>query len=88
MEYGSELQRHVIEKFSEKWPDSQCPICHESAWGVQREAFFFMAKARTPTSASSGHGMPCAALVCQVCGNTQFINLLVLDPDFNWSEWF
>jgi len=88
MDYKSELQQHVIEKFREKWPDARCPICDSSDWGVQAGAYLFPQRIKTRTGASSGNALPSAALVCQVCGNTQFINLVVLDPNFEWSAFF
>jgi len=75
-----EFTQRVIQALDVKIPNSECPLCHNSAWAVQYETVTFNLQVKTSHTSSFGKGLPCAALVCQVCGNTQFINLNVLDP--------
>jgi hypothetical protein len=82
MEIPGNVQQHVIQKLGRKAPNAKCPLCGVSNWGVQAGVYYF-AEATQHTYMSASNSLPCAALVCQNCGNTHFINLLVLDP-----EWF
>jgi hypothetical protein len=75
-----DFTRRVIEALDTKIPNSKCPLCHNSAWAVQYETVTFNLQVISTYATSYGKGLPCAALVCTVCGNTQFINLNVLDP--------
>jgi hypothetical protein len=75
-----DFTERVIKALDARIPDSKCPLCNQSAWAVQYETVTFNLQIKTGYTSSSGRGLPCAALVCQVCGNVQFINLNVLDP--------
>jgi hypothetical protein len=70
----------VLAALNRKIPQPTCPLCGVSSWAVQDGIFTFHQEIKTQYVSSIGRGLPCAALVCQNCGNTHFINLAVLDP--------
>lgn len=75
----SELRGEILKRLGERKSAFFCPICQKRSWTLTDGFVSF------PVTASSdliGHAglavLPCAALVCDHCGNTQFINLLTL----------
>lgn len=76
------FQQRVIKALQQKIPQSKCPLCGVSNWAVQRGTYWFTEHYHEGTMQSIGPNLPCAALVCQNCGNTHFINVSVLDPEF------
>ena len=85
--YQSKLQEHVIQILSQRWPAFHCPVCRSSNWGVQGGMYNFPEVMIIGVgSIATGQSLACAALVCQVCGYTQFMNLRVLDPNWDWTQ--
>ena len=69
----SKLAAHL----QKKWATSVCPMCRANSWEVHGHIAFFLADApaQLPIGAPT---LPCAAVVCQNCGNTIFVNLVAL----------
>jgi hypothetical protein len=79
MKFTPEAQAKVLAALNQRGAPHNCPLCHQSNRWAFADAFYFMvAQDGLPNVSLGGRGMPCAALVCSNCGNTQFINLLVL----------
>ena len=76
------FQDRFIQAIQGVIPDSRCPLCQSSKWAVQPGVYRFKQHVRVGTSDSWGDGLPSAALVCQVCGNTQFISLFLFGDRF------
>lgn len=68
----------IIAALNAKIPDSKCPLCGTNSWAVQDG--FVLFPVQTNSRQFAGQSMVCAAIVCMNCGNTQFINLQILDP--------
>jgi hypothetical protein len=75
------LQSRVIAALDKKIPKAACPLCDKQDWAVQPSVYWFQESFRSEHVQSTGQGLASAALVCKNCGNTQFINLLVLGWD-------
>jgi hypothetical protein len=76
------FQDRFIKAISAKIPNSKCPLCQSSDWAVQPEVYWFKQHIRAGYSEGWGSGLPSAALVCNVCGNTQFVNVLAYGDSF------
>lgn len=72
-----EIER-IVERFvREKWPNGgRCRNCGGAPWS------FFVGHATTlvvrdPTGVGQRFALPTAVLVCQTCGTTEFLNLVI-----------
>jgi hypothetical protein len=57
---------------------AKCPSCGESDWGLSDGYFFFTMQKLKEPAISKRPGLPCIAVLCNHCGNTQFLNMLIL----------
>jgi hypothetical protein len=80
------FQDRFIAALQDKIPNSRCPLCQSSDWEVQPGTYLFPQHIRTNFSESYENSLPSGALVCKVCGNTQFVNLLVYGDLFK-GDW-
>lgn len=57
-----------------------CPVCGRSdAFGISDEGFVMLTLQENPRSLSlEGSALPCIALICTNCGNTELLNAIVL----------
>jgi hypothetical protein len=76
------FQDRFIKALEKTIPNSRCPLCQSSDWAVQPGVYSFRQHIKTEYGESSGNGLPSAALVCNVCGNTQFVNVLIFGDAF------
>lgn len=77
------FQDRFIKAIQDKIADSQCPLCRSSDWAVQPGVYLFRQHIKTVTGSSfQGDALPSAALVCNVCGNTQFVSVLHYGDQF------
>ena len=75
------IQTRIIAALQEKIPNPICPLCGHTDFEVPVGTFAFHYKITSQFGTSihnSAH--PCAAMICQTCGNTLFISLAVLSP--------
>ena len=76
------FQDRIIKALRARIGDAICPMCRRSDWAVQDGVFRFKVHIKTEHGESWGDALPSAALVCNICGNTQFINLLLFGDMF------
>jgi hypothetical protein len=76
------FQDRLIAALQDRIPNSRCPLCQQSDWEVAPGTYLFRQHIHTPGGESIGNALPSGALVCKVCGNTQFVNLLVYGDAF------
>ncbi len=56
-----------------------CPVCHKTRWSLQDGMFLMpLHQANTGGLVVGGPILPCVAISCTNCGNTQLQNLLIL----------
>ena len=79
----ADLQSQVIGALEKLKPlGFACEVCSSQNWAVQKGLYWFSETYRSDTSAGYGPALPCASVVCQVCGNAKFLNIRVLIPKF------
>ena len=61
----------LIEKLGN---DPKCPMCSQSNWHLAN----IQVRVQAPNALLGGRGFPLIAMICQNCGNTQFLNMLVM----------
>ena len=76
------FQDRFIKAIQDKIANSECPLCRSSDWAIQPGVYLFRQHVKTEYGSSYGDGLPSAALVCNVCGNTQFVNVLHYGDQF------
>jgi hypothetical protein len=76
------FQDRFIKALENKIPNSRCPLCQSSDWAVQPGVYRFRQGIRTDSSVSYGDALSSAALVCNVCGDIQFISLEIFGDAF------
>jgi hypothetical protein len=69
------FQDRFIKAVQAKIPNSRCPLCLSSDWAVQPGTYSFRQHAKSEFGESIGNTLSSAALVCNVCGNIQFVSL-------------
>lgn len=55
-----------------------CPLCHSKEWELPAGVVLFPVQPNPKIFDLSGEKIPCAGVICVVCGNTIFLNLLKL----------
>jgi hypothetical protein len=76
------FQDRFIRAIEKRIPNSRCPLCQSSDWAVEPAIVRFRQQIKSDHVTSYGEGLPSAALVCNVCGNTQFVNVLTYGDEF------
>ena len=76
------FQDRFIKAIERKIPHSKCPLCQSSDWEVEPGVYTFRQHIRTDFGESIGNTLPSAALVCNVCGNIQFVSVLAYGDEF------
>jgi hypothetical protein len=71
------LRIKVAEHLKKTWRTSACLLCGCTTWELHGHVTVLLAD--VPGGTSSTEGLPAVALVCQRCGNTVFMNLVVAD---------
>jgi hypothetical protein len=69
------FQDRVIAAIEAKIPNSRCPLCQSSDWAVEPADVRFRQHFRSKGGESWSDSSPFAMLVCNVCGNAQFVSL-------------
>jgi len=65
----------IIQHLKNAWTVQACPMCRKSNWEVHGP--ITLPLGGVDNSAAAGQNLPCAAIVCQSCGNSLIINLVV-----------
>jgi hypothetical protein len=76
------FQDRFIKAIESKIADSQCPLCRSSDWAVQPGVYWFRQQIISQYQSSYSDALPSAALVCNVCGNIQFVSVLHYGDEF------
>jgi hypothetical protein len=67
----------IGEHLRKRWRSPECQLCGCTLWELHGHVTVILGDA--PGATASTEGLPSVALVCQRCGNTVFINLVVAD---------
>jgi hypothetical protein len=74
-----ELSLRIIERLEERTKGSKpCSVCGQDDWMVQAKFAAITLTKDANRLVLGGESMPTVPLICTNCGNTHFLNLLVL----------
>jgi hypothetical protein len=83
---GASFQDRLQWALESKIPNPACPLCGTREWSVMPGVYWHMEHVRTSISESWQNALPCGAISCNNCGNTQFINLAAYGDKFK-GDW-
>jgi hypothetical protein len=76
MAFDATTIERIIQHLKSGWTVQTCPMCKKSNWEVHGPVTLSLGGG-SEYSAAPGQNLPCAAIVCQSCGNTLIVNLVV-----------
>lgn len=78
MEFTTEVRDKIIQKLNEQQLYPSCPRCapRSSTWTLVDGYVALPIQKNFRSFNTFGQTLPCIALVCNNCGNTQLINLI------------
>lgn len=77
--FTQEQKERIISALKERAPQAgACPVCHRTQWTISEGMVYLTIQQQTRSINIGGPGYPMAAIICTNCGNTQFLNLIVL----------
>lgn len=80
MALSASLRTRIMQAIEERASGSgACPVCGRSQW-ILADGFVMLSVQSEPTGnlVIGGRTLPSVALICGNCGDTRFLNLLVL----------
>ena len=79
MQFTKEEREQIRNAIEEKAPKfNRCPLCLNQNWDLQDGFAFPTLQDRTGGQEIGGPGLPSVVIVCDNCGNTHFLNAMVL----------
>ena len=80
MKFTPEVAKQIWARFDEVAPNARCPLCGSEQFTVANGFVDISVLDKYPTllGPKGERGLPCAALICTICGNTFLLNLLTL----------
>jgi hypothetical protein len=76
VEIDPAVAKKLVEHIQRKWKNG-CPMCGARTWDLSGFSNVGIKKDIGPSMALGGPALPCACVICQTCGNTVLINLIV-----------
>lgn len=79
MKFTSEVANKIGEAIKSRGAPRTCVLCGTNQWTLADGFYYFTTQEDFSNFVlGGGRGLPCAALICNNCGNTHFINLIQL----------
>ncbi len=80
MKFTDEVIDRVIGVINAKThnQESKCSVCGQEEWTLSDGLVYFPLQENIRSVSWEGRGMPCVAMICSTCGNTQFLNAITL----------
>jgi hypothetical protein len=75
MGFDATTIERIIDHLKSRWTIQACPMCRTSNWEVHGP--ITLSLGGSDKSAGPSQNLPCAAIVCQSCGNSLIVNLVV-----------
>ncbi len=69
----------LVKELDEKWKKVSCPYCKQHQWTVDPTIMTTLEVKENKQIKLGGKFQPMVAVTCRCCGNTVFVNALVLD---------
>ena len=67
-----------LQEINQKWNNKNCPMCSHNSWQVDRNTVTVLRLNENGGIQLGGQVMPLVAITCMNCGNTVFVNPLVI----------
>ncbi len=71
--------KKLVKQLDEKWKDVKCPYCSEHKWTVDPTIMTLFEVDENMEVNIGGKFQPLIPVTCRCCGNTTFVNALILD---------
>jgi hypothetical protein len=79
MPFTAQERERIVAAIREKAPQfSRCSICGHSNWALQDQLVIHVLQDNPKAFMLGGPSLPCVVIVCANCGNTYFLNAMVL----------
>ncbi len=79
MVFTEQQRDEIIAAFREKAPAFKaCPVCGKKAFSLQDGMIPLTVQKEPGVMSIGGPSLPCVGLICDNCGNTVLINLMIL----------
>lgn len=79
MVFNPQEREQILRTVKERLPNlGSCATCRSNEWTLADGVVAFPLQDSAEAYALGGPTMPCIAIVCKVCGNTLFLNAVVL----------
>jgi hypothetical protein len=72
-----ETRKTIAEHIKRTWRSPACVLCGCTVWELYGHATVVLGDA--PGSLTAADGLPCCVMVCQRCGNSVLVNMVVAD---------
>lgn len=79
MLFSPEEREHVLTALNQRIsPNSRCEVCSHYTWTLADGFVFFVLHDAQYQTKPSAPVLPSVAVVCDTCGNTKFLNVIML----------
>jgi hypothetical protein len=78
VKYTKAAAEKIVEALKQQGATRACALCGKGPWALADAFYFLTAQQDLPNVSVGSPGMPLAAMVCENCGNTVLINMLIL----------
>ncbi len=75
MALDKNLSDAIVSHISRKWLSTECGLCGKNAWDLYGHITLLLSD-RPGLVVPGAPSLPCAAVVCQNCGNTILLSLV------------
>lgn len=72
-------QEKLIQAINEKWMSKNCPLCGKNNWNIGTNMVTMLGVSENTSIRIGGEITPVVAITCNECGNTIYINPLVIN---------
>ena len=72
-------EKKLVKQLDEKWKNIPCPYCKDHKWTVDPTIVTTIEVDNNKQINLNGRFQPLVAVTCRCCGNTTFVNALILN---------
>ncbi len=69
----------LIDSINQKWLTKKCPMCGKNNWNIDDNMMTMLCVGEDNSIQIGGKIIPVVTVICKECGNTIFINPLVIN---------
>lgn len=68
----------LIDVINQKWSTKTCPMCGRNNWSIDDDMMAMVSIGKDLSVQLGGKIIPVTAVICRECGNTVFVNPIVI----------